>query len=1063
MGMSKESLPICPQCGATLSENAPAGLCPNCLMALNLKTETVFADAPPATPPPLPPEQLAPLFPQLEILECLGRGGMGVVYKARQRTLNRLVALKLLAPERVADAEFAERFTREAQALAALSHPNIVTIHDFGQAGGFYFLLMEFVDGLNLRQLLRARKLTPEEALAIVPPLCDALQFAHDRGIVHRDIKPENLLLDKDGRVKVADFGIAKMLGVAFSGKAGEAPAPANLTQSTIGTPGYSAPEQKTDPQQVDSRADIYSLGVVFYEMLTGELPSAKLQPPSKRVLVDVRLDEVVLHALEKEPARRYQQASQVKADVETILTTRATPVTGGTPSAPVYIKRWRDLWPWDAGYLALYLIAPVIAAGLLVMLLTPRWGLNALWLFAIEGLGICFAGMYAWIGHRIRRLRSALPTSAGEVAEGLLVRRPIQSPGLAVLYADRLDVLPIVGASTTVLLRDIVAVSEVRWFNGTRLWFKKGFVLELADGRRVGLAIAEPLARRWRAKLSRGALPEVPADSAATGERSRALTAVAVTVLLIVACVVTIPPAVTYLSLTALKAVRGRTTLPAAVVAIEEKLRSEIQQRLNDAGWKPETLSVSVSPNLRRAECRFGKVWKNGLSQVPFNAAIKLTPQGDGLWQVSGEGEFHALRFSVDTSAQMASGGSEPPPAAALAVSFGPVIERVVNNYSAEEGNQGLNFQSGTQFSLPDQQPSNDELRSKWFVEYAADLLVVNKGGFKWDLFGPDLKLARLSEEQWDQPTLEEVRGALDTVQMEVQDGWPYRAIHDRLEKPLTLAFQARSGAVGLLQITGFTEKPRGLRLRYKLAQSTLSGVHPSGSGGTPASLAQANPGNDQNIALTPRAAAIARDGAPPAGPSDKATFGPVIEREVCFSSVTNRPDRFLDLDSDQFVVPPPQVGEYFSEEAWISLFSRPGSEKASEAMQTWVRTSGADLLADGRQRRLTFLGGWSQYQSSEQADLIEFDQAQPETTLPLIERHDRAMQESRAPGVHLSWLQAPGSYPTGLAQKPSWTLHDTHLFRTASGNFGLLQFVGFTHDGVKIRYRLLKPASAK
>ena len=123
---------------------------------------------------------------------------MGVVYKARQKTLNRLVALKLLAPERVHDAKFAERFTREAQALAALNHPNIVTIYDFGQAGGFYFLLMEFVDGVNLRQLLRARKFTPEEALAIVPPLCDALQFAHDRGIVHRDIKPENLLLDKD-------------------------------------------------------------------------------------------------------------------------------------------------------------------------------------------------------------------------------------------------------------------------------------------------------------------------------------------------------------------------------------------------------------------------------------------------------------------------------------------------------------------------------------------------------------------------------------------------------------------------------------------------------------------------------------------------------------------------------------------------------------------------------------------------------------------------------------------------------------------------------------------------
>jgi serine/threonine protein kinase len=324
--MSNESLPKCPQCGTPLPENAPAGLCPNCLMALNLKTETAFTDDTSAAQPPLPPEQIAPHFPQLEILECLGRGGMGVVYKARQKTLNRLVALKLLAPERVRDAKFAERFTREAQALAALNHPNIVTIYDFGQAGGFYFLLMEFVDGVNLRQLLRTRKIAPEEALAIVPPLCDALQFAHDRGIIHRDIKPENLLLDKVGRVKVADFGIAKMLGTV-NGRCsgGGTAAPENATQSAVGTPGYSAPEQKTDPQRVDSRADIYSLGVVFYEMLTGELPGKRLEPPSSKVQIDVRLDEVVLRALEQKPELRYQQVSEVKTMVEAIATTPRT------------------------------------------------------------------------------------------------------------------------------------------------------------------------------------------------------------------------------------------------------------------------------------------------------------------------------------------------------------------------------------------------------------------------------------------------------------------------------------------------------------------------------------------------------------------------------------------------------------------------------------------------------------------------------------------------------------------------------------------------------------------
>jgi len=330
----------CPKCGAALPSAATAGLCPRCLMAEAMAPTQVGAE-PAAARKTIAPEELAPFFPQLEILECLGRGGMGVVYKARQKTLNRFVALKLLAPERVGDAQFAERFAREAQALAALSHPNIVTIYDFGQAGGFYFLLMEFVDGLNLRQLLRMRKFTPEEALAIVPPLCDALQRAHDRGIVHRDIKPENLLLDVDGRVKVADFGIAKIMGVADpAGKGGRAAAPQNTTQTVVGTPNYSAPEQKTDPQRVDSRADIYSLGVVFYEMLTGELPGKRIEPPSSKVQIDVRLDEVVLRALQQKPELRFQQVSEVKTMVETIIQTPQPPrpssaAVGGPAATP--------------------------------------------------------------------------------------------------------------------------------------------------------------------------------------------------------------------------------------------------------------------------------------------------------------------------------------------------------------------------------------------------------------------------------------------------------------------------------------------------------------------------------------------------------------------------------------------------------------------------------------------------------------------------------------------------------------------------------------------------------
>ena len=319
----------CTECGADLPADAPQGLCPKCLIKLGLPTgaetdKTATPDdqsnVPTNTTPParfVPPEpaELADQFPQLEIFELLGQGGMGAVYKARQKQLDRLVALKILPPEIIGQAEtFAERFTREARSLARLNHPHIVTVHDFGRTEkGLYYFIMEFVDGTDLRRLIQAGELLPQEALAVVPQVCEALQYAHEEGVVHRDIKPENILLDKKGRVRIADFGLAKLLD--------QPSAIYTLTQAgqKMGTPHYMAPEQFEKPEQVDHRADIYSLGVVFYEMLTGELPIGRFAPPSKKVKVDVRLDEVVLRSLEKEPELRYQQASEVKTDVETI------------------------------------------------------------------------------------------------------------------------------------------------------------------------------------------------------------------------------------------------------------------------------------------------------------------------------------------------------------------------------------------------------------------------------------------------------------------------------------------------------------------------------------------------------------------------------------------------------------------------------------------------------------------------------------------------------------------------------------------------------------------------
>jgi predicted Ser/Thr protein kinase len=280
--------------------------------------------AEPAAPPPEDAAALAQNFPQLVIEELIGVGGMGRVYKARQPHLNRTVALKVLSPARAADPEWLERFTREARALARLSHPHIVQVYDFGEAPVPY-LLMEYVEGVNLREAMAAGGLTASEALAIVPKLCDALQYAHEHGVLHRDIKPENILIDSQGRVKVVDFGLAKLRedgGQSFT-----------LTQSgaRLGTLAYMAPEQVERPQDVDHRADIYSLGVVFYEMLTGELPLGRFPTPSEASGVDARLDSVVLRTLEKQRDKRFQSAQELRTGIQSAA-------EGPAPAAKAYV-----------------------------------------------------------------------------------------------------------------------------------------------------------------------------------------------------------------------------------------------------------------------------------------------------------------------------------------------------------------------------------------------------------------------------------------------------------------------------------------------------------------------------------------------------------------------------------------------------------------------------------------------------------------------------------------------------------------------------------------------------
>jgi serine/threonine protein kinase len=327
--------PHCPRCHAELSSDVAEGLCPECLFRQAIAVRATGPDRAEAGRSPAPafvpptPDELAPHFPQLEILRLLGQGGMGAVYLARQPELDRLLAVKILPPEVARDPGFTERFSREAKSLARLSDPNIVTIFDFGTADGLYYFTMEYVDGKNVRELLDAGEMTPPLALRIVAQVCDALQHAHDEGFVHRDIKPENILLDGKGRVKIADFGLARLVGLT--------PAYLTLTgsQEVMGTLYYMAPEQLRRAHEVDHRADLYSLGVVFYEMLTGELPVGRFAPPSEKAAIDARIDAIVLRALAREPGQRYQDAAQVKRDVEAALAGGPAPAPGTVPSWP--------------------------------------------------------------------------------------------------------------------------------------------------------------------------------------------------------------------------------------------------------------------------------------------------------------------------------------------------------------------------------------------------------------------------------------------------------------------------------------------------------------------------------------------------------------------------------------------------------------------------------------------------------------------------------------------------------------------------------------------------------
>ncbi|MCG6919840.1 MAG: serine/threonine-protein kinase, partial [Acidobacteria bacterium] len=314
-----------------------------------------------------------------EILQQLGEGGMGVVYKARDTHLDRFVAVKVLPAEKVSDPERRRRFEQEAKSASALNHPNIVTIHDIAEADGVSYIVMEYVAGRTLADVIPRRGLSLSNALAYAIPAADALAAAHAAGIVHRDLKPANVMVGDDGRVKVLDFGLAKLV------EADEASSDDALTLATaehktaegllVGTVGYMSPEQ-AEGKRLDARSDVFSFGAVLYEMLTGQrafrgdssastlAAVLRSEPrPASEVVPDLprEVERIIARCLRKDPARRFQHMDDLKVALQELKEESDS----GTLSA-VVPRRVRSHRPWILGGLALVAVVAVVAVGLL-------------------------------------------------------------------------------------------------------------------------------------------------------------------------------------------------------------------------------------------------------------------------------------------------------------------------------------------------------------------------------------------------------------------------------------------------------------------------------------------------------------------------------------------------------------------------------------------------------------------------------------------------------------------------------------------------------------------------
>jgi tRNA A-37 threonylcarbamoyl transferase component Bud32/peroxiredoxin/Leucine-rich repeat (LRR) protein/multidrug resistance efflux pump len=755
-------------------------------------------------------EAVRKLFPHLEVIEMVGRGGMGAVYKARQKKLDRLVALKILPPGIGDDRAFADRFVREAKALAKLNHPNIVTLYEFDQADGLYYFMMEFVDGVNLRQLLQAGRLAPREALAIVPQICDALQYAHDQGIVHRDIKPENILLDRKGRVKVADFGVARLMGVdSLSPSDGERGEPlsasVSLTESgkVMGTPQYMAPEQKNNPTEVDHRADIYSLGVVFYQMLTGELPGKRIEAPSSRlrgIHLDVRLDEIVLRALEREPERRYQQASVLKTEVETVAgadhpegcgqeeLVAATAASSDTVGIPRRISRTAIMG-------AILNSLGVLAAVLLLAFLhheghlSSKEGVSAL-LLGTGGALFLTSGIFSgWIAvGQIRRSAGRLRGLGLAVLGGLLF--PLLALDFAVLTVGA-NFIPVANRPPGTELKDTLFT-----FSGVVI-----LVIALGLVAMLDWAICRAV---WRA-VKRG-VPTAPTKRKGAG---------------------TVVLASYQLLLTLLCLIWAGLAIHAAVEG--------------GGGWHWGALLMAVlliAPTaffcglngLRLlAPARF-RFWKRlGLAVTSYVFTVLATVLF--LW-LFGFATTWNRSGPAGTTAETAAEGA-PLQSAATATNrgtaiFGPVIERTMSGVNERRTNCFLDFDTAKivdppiALDLKNRQAVFDWSKSNG-VDVVANTEVETRG-----LLGYELTATEVHDTDWESPDFTAINQRMANTSW-AQFRFGGQSLDQSVmtvntvstEPKRTYAFRTREGGFGLLQFEGYTDAPGGkIKFRYKLLE---------------------------------------------------------------------------------------------------------------------------------------------------------------------------------------------------------------------------------------------------